>query len=227
MLERRYDIVASDETILLVIKFKITGNLRFLSHAEMLSLFQRACARAGISLRYSHGFNPRPRLSLPLPRTVGVASDDDLLCIKVRTSAKCPDLEQFKTRLSAQLPAGCQLLTVDLAQPKTSFQPRAAAYVLQVRPELINRKLKSTAKRLLASKSLNIQRRIDERGNLRDVDVRPFVKSIEFDDKNIVIESKITPAGTIRLEEVLKLLQLDIEALTAPLRRTNVQWKIN
>jgi len=227
VLERRYEIVASDETILLVIKFKITGNLRFLSHAEMLNLFQRACARAGISLRYSQGFNPRPRLSLPLPRTVGVASDDDLLCIKVRTSTKCPDVEQFKTRLAAQLPAGCQLLTVDLAQPKTSFQPCAAAYVLQVRPELINRKLKSTAKRLLASKSLNIHRRIDERGNLRDVDVRPFVKSIEFDDKNIVVESKITPAGTIRLEEVLKLLELDIEALTAPLRRTNVQWKIN
>jgi len=225
VLERRYDIVASDETILLVIKFKITGNLRFLSHAEMLSLFQRACARAGISLRYSQGFNPRPRLSLPLPRTVGVASDDDLLCIKVRTSTKCPDLEQFKTRLSAQLPAGCQLLTVDLAQPKTSFQPCAAAYVLQVRPELISRKLKSTAKRLLASKSLNIHRRIDARGNLRDVDVRPFVKSIEFDDKNIAVECKISSDGSIRVEEILKLLELDVRNLATPIRRTSVQWQ--
>ncbi|MBW7991664.1 MAG: DUF2344 domain-containing protein, partial [Planctomycetes bacterium] len=65
-------IAVSNETIMLVIKFRIGGPLRFISHAQTLSVFQRACVRAGIEIRYSQGFNPRPRLSLPLPRPVGV-----------------------------------------------------------------------------------------------------------------------------------------------------------
>ena len=79
-------IVASNETILLVMKFRIGRSLRFLSHAETLSLFQRACVRAGIDLCYSQGFNPRPKLSLPLPRPVGVESDDELLAVRVLKS---------------------------------------------------------------------------------------------------------------------------------------------
>ena len=80
------DMAALDDISLLVIKFKIGGNLRFLSHAQTLMVFRRACIRAGIKIQYSQGFNPRPRLSLPLPRPVGVASDDELLCLRVRKS---------------------------------------------------------------------------------------------------------------------------------------------
>ena len=65
-----------------IVKFGIKGNLRFLSHAETIRLFERACVRAGIKLVYSQGFNPHPKLSLPLPRTVGVESDDDLLYLR-------------------------------------------------------------------------------------------------------------------------------------------------
>ena len=77
--------------MLLVVRFKIEGRLRFLSHVETLKLFQRACARAGLQVRYSEGFNPRPRLSLPLPRPVGVESQDELLCVRVEQDP-LPDL---------------------------------------------------------------------------------------------------------------------------------------
>ena len=97
---------------LLVIKFRIGGLLRYLSHAETLRLFERACVRAGINLQYSQGFNPHPRLSLPLPRPVGVDSDDELLTLKVHWELN-PGAEQLKEQsikdaLSAQLPEGCR-----------------------------------------------------------------------------------------------------------------------
>ena len=44
-------------------------------------MFDRALVRAQIKLKYSEGFNPRPKLSLPLPRSVGVAAEDDLFCV--------------------------------------------------------------------------------------------------------------------------------------------------
>jgi radical SAM-linked protein len=222
----------SEETILLVIKFKIGGSLRFLSHAETLKLFQRACVRAGINMQYRRGFNPRPKLSLPLPRTVAVASDGDLLCLRVNHDPNEPRVMDYesriKGRLSGQLPEDCQLLSVERIQPNVSFQPNSATYILPVRTEYINAKVKADIERVLASESLILQRRMDAKNSkFKNVDVRPFLKSIETDDGEIVVECKISSAGTIRVEEILKILELDAEMLTAPITRTKVQWQVN
>ena len=222
----------SNETILLVIKFELRGSLRFLSHAETVKVFQRACVRAGINMQYSRGFNPRPKMSLPLPRTVGVASDDDLLCLRVNRDLNEPPVTDYESRikagLSSQLPRDCELLSVEAAEANVSFQPTSATYILPVPPEYINDKLKARVESLLASESLNLQRRIDAKNSkFKNLDVRPFLKSIEMDDRAIVVECKISSAGTIRVEEILKLLELDTEKLTAPIKRTNVQWQVS
>ena len=39
--------------------------------------------RAGIEVRYSEGFNPRIKMSLPFPRSVGIEADDELLCVSL------------------------------------------------------------------------------------------------------------------------------------------------
>lgn len=215
----------------MVIKFKIGGSLRFLSHAETLRLFQRACVRAGIDMQYSRGFNPRPKLSLPLPRTVAVASEDDLLCLRVRRDTNGPSVIDYQSRirdrLSAQLPKDCELLSVEAADAKVSFQPASATYILPLRAEYINEK-KAVIERLLASESIILERGMDaKKSKFKNVDVRPFVKSIETDDQAIVVQCNISSAGTIRVEEILRLLELDTEKLTGPIRRTNVQWQSN
>jgi len=217
----------------------IGGNLRFLSHAQMLRLFQRACVRAGIEIQYSQGFNPRPRLSLPLPRPVGVASDDELLCLRVHKSTsaqehKCISAQVHKS-ISAQVPEGCELLSVNVAKAGASFQPCSVTYVLAVRKEYLNEELKATIKRLLASESLILERQIgrkksrieNQESRIKNIDVRGFLKSIELDGNSIIVECKISLAGSIRVEEILKLLELDVEKLASPIRRTSVQWKSN
>ena len=230
-------IAASNETMLLVIKFKLREALRFLSHAEMLRVLQRACVRAGISVHYSQGFNPRPKMSLPLPRPVGVESDEELLCLRVAVN---PDElrvtnheSRIKAELSAQLPEGCELISVNTAQAGRSFQPCSATYVLAVLPEYINEDLAARINRLLASESLNVQRQIEKKNSkfktqnskFKNVDVRNFLKSIILDDRSIIIECNISSAGSIRIEEILRLLELNEEKLASPIRRTNVQWQ--
>ncbi len=221
-------IAASNETMLLVIKFKLRGTLRFLSHAETLRVIQRACVRAGISVLYSQGFNPRPKMSLPLPRPVGVESDDELLCLRV---ALDPDElrvtsheSRIKAELSAQLPEGCELLSVSTARTVRSFQPCSATYVLAVRPEYLNEGLRARIERLLASESLNVQRH-KKNSKLKNLDVRVFLKSIKMDDRGIIVQCNISSAGSIRVDEILRLLELDEDKLVLPIRRTNVQWQ--
>ncbi len=249
-------IVASNETVLLVIKFKVGGALRFLSHAETLRLFQRACVRAGINIRYSQGFNPRPKLSLPLPRPVGIESDDELLCLKVNKGIRaqehksiraqghkgtgdayglCPDdfCTSVAADLSAQLPDGCELVSVNIAPVVAAFQPCSATYVLILHEEYLNEELRARIGRLLASESLNVRRRTGARNSKfktqnsksKNVDVRPFLTSLELNGRGIIVECRISPAGSIRIDEILNLLGLDESKLAAPIRRTNVKWK--
>ena len=63
----------SEETLL--IQFSIKGVICYLSQQETLAMWRRCLARAGIGVSFSEGFNPHPKISLPLPRSVGVEGD--------------------------------------------------------------------------------------------------------------------------------------------------------
>ena len=216
----------------MLIEFRVCGNLRFLSHAEMVRVFQRACVRAGIKLSYSKGYNPRPKLSLPLPKSVGIEVDDDLLCILMRTDTAAQNASDtcagITTELSRQLPDGVELLTVETAGAKTSIHPCRATYLIAVREECMDGELKSRIKSLLASKNLNLQRQTGLKSSRpKTVDVKPFLKSMEFSETDIAVECEISSSGSIRVDEVLRLLELDADKLAAPIRRTNVQWEVS
>ncbi|OHB76468.1 MAG: hypothetical protein A2Z25_08060 [Planctomycetes bacterium RBG_16_55_9] len=223
-----------NDTILFVVKFTIRGSLRFLSHAEMLRVFQRACVRAGIRVSHSEGFNPRPKLSLPLPRPVGVEADDELLCLRVLDAGETPspqaDESQMKGELAAQLPEGCELLSVSIVTDGASFQSCSATYVLPVRRESLDERLEARVEQLLARETLNVRRSRYTSGDdkslrIKNVDVRGFLKSIKLDNRGIIVECKSSPDGSIRVDEILELLGLDESKLSGPVRRTNVQWK--
>ena len=213
----------------MLVRFRIRGNLRFLSHAETLKVFQRACVRAGIDIRYSEGFNPHPRLSLPLPRPVGVESDDELLALIVscppdRTPAQLA--EWTSSALAAELPEGCELLSVTAAGGAAMPHPSSATYVLAVGPEYINDELGNTIRHLLASDTLVVRRQTDAKASrFRDVDVRGFLRSVELSDGCVSVECETSSAGSIRVEEILELLMLDADKLVRPIKRTNVQWQ--
>jgi radical SAM-linked protein len=61
------------------ILFEKKGNAVWISHLDLMRLFQRAFKRAGLQLTHTQGFNPRPSVSIALPLSVGVESSCELL----------------------------------------------------------------------------------------------------------------------------------------------------
>ena len=61
------------------ILFEKKGNAIWISHLDLMRLFQRAFKRADLKLKHTQGFNPRPSVSIALPLSVGVESDCELL----------------------------------------------------------------------------------------------------------------------------------------------------
>lgn len=59
--------------------FEKTGSAIWISHLDLMRLFQRAFQRAELPLKHTRGYNPRPSVSIALPLSVGVESHCELL----------------------------------------------------------------------------------------------------------------------------------------------------
>ena len=90
--------------------FEKTGNAVWISHLDLMRLFQRAFKRAGLPLTHTQGFNPRPSVSIALPLSVGVESQCELLDFDLDgVDVPC---DEICRRLNAALVDGVKVLSV-------------------------------------------------------------------------------------------------------------------
>ena len=90
--------------------FEKTGNAVWISHLDLMRLFQRAFKRAGLCLTHTQGFNPRPSVSIALPLSVGVESRCELL--EFDLDGELPPLAEMRKRLNDSLTEGIRVLQI-------------------------------------------------------------------------------------------------------------------
>ena len=90
--------------------FEKTGNAVWMSHLDLMRLFQRAFKRAELPLTHTQGFNPRPSVSIALPLSVGVESGCELLDFDLDGEAVTCD--EILARLNGVLVDGVRVLKV-------------------------------------------------------------------------------------------------------------------
>ena len=84
--------------------FEKTGNAVWISHLDLMRLFQRSFKRAGLPLTHTQGFNPRPSVSIALPLSLGVESVCELLDFDLEgQNISC---DEIRDRLNAALVEG-------------------------------------------------------------------------------------------------------------------------
>jgi radical SAM-linked protein len=88
--------------------FEKRGNAVWISHLDLMRLFQRAFKRAGLPLTHSGGFTPRPQVSIALPLSVGVESNCELLDFDL--DGQLPPMDEIRDRLNAALVPGVRVL---------------------------------------------------------------------------------------------------------------------
>ena len=156
--------------------------LRFLSHLDMLRLFQRAMRRAGLPLAYTLGFSPRPRLSLAAPLPVGATASREYGEVYLADSVAPAS---FARRLGEQLPGGLALtgaVTVAADEPPLAAEVNAALYHAFWRDKSSVPRaeaLRESLDKLLAQTKIII-RRFNKRGKVTEQNIRAFVFSAEL-----------------------------------------------
>jgi radical SAM-linked protein len=202
------------------IEFAITGDLRFLAHHDELRLLTRALVRSGWPLAYSHGFNPRPRLTVPLPRNLGTAAMCQVALVELREPRR-PD--ELRASLAAQLPAGCELLGVIAPAPAATPHPQGVTYELDLSAEHADG-LVPRLQQLLTRESVPIQRDAGPEKPGVLIDIRPYIDQLELNGRRLRFVLRFAEQRTARPSEVITELGLPAADYNHRLRRVAVQW---
>jgi radical SAM-linked protein len=170
------------------ITFSRGGTVKYLSHLDLMRLWERALRRATIPLAYSQGFNPHPRISMAAPLPLGVTSEAELMDVMLRK--RFSPYSFFKV-VGEQLPDGMGLVAaseVALSLPSLQSQVRKAEYRVDLSTDKQKSEVEEAIQMFMAKTNLPWQHKRE--GEVRHYDLRSMVDRlwlIEWHDSWCVI----------------------------------------
>ncbi len=199
------------------LRFSKQGDVRFTSHHDLMRLFERVMRRARLPVAMSGGFNPRPRISLPAPLSVGFLGRNEILDFELERWLRP---EEVRRRFEEQLPAGIRIESLQNVPSKPDRRPRQFFYLVH----LLDGHPVTAARlnELLEVTELIVERSYD--GRTKTLDIRPFIGRIRLRGSELHLLFEVSERGTARPEEVLQFLGCKpaVHYLKGAIERTNV-----
>ena len=183
----------------ILLTFSVTGDIRFISHQDMMRVLSRAVKRSGLPVTNSQGFNPRPRIAFLQARGVGVSSAAEHVEMDFDGWV---GLAQVKDSLARLLPDGMDLAQVVLSNPHSHARVGSLAYRVDFSgpvpfaPEAV--------RRLLDGAEILVERQ--RKGRAKTVNVRPVVEDVRIENASVFMTFKVNEEGSTRPEEIFEAL---------------------
>jgi len=191
------------------LKFSRGPQLKFLSHLDLMRLWERVFRRADVGMVYSEGFSPHPRISLAAPLAVGVTSKAELMDVflGLRTTPG-----NFVQKVAPQLPDGISIIDIQpviLEAPSLQSRLRFAEYAVEIEAQQETGDVESSLKSLLALDTLPWHHTRDT--GERFYDLRPLLEDLWIAGKKNVVYTigmrlRCDSSGSGRPEQVIKAL---------------------
>jgi radical SAM-linked protein len=186
------------------IRFSKTGKMRFLSHHDLMRLFERALRRSGLPLRMTEGYNPHPILSFPTALGLGIESADEILEFELTNWVSPRQIEKV---LGGQLPEGVGVASAE------AFDHKKRSYVDYVEYEAeCHGRTEGLADRIrdfLSLKECWVERKSDK--GSKKVDVRRYALGVETEGGAVFLRVRVTDQGTAKPEEILRALGVVVD----------------
>ncbi len=201
----------------MLIRFTKQDDLRWLSHRDLMRLWERLFRRAGVPLGMTEGFHPKPRMNFPSALAVGIAGDDELLEVEL---SEAWSAERLFDAISGQAPPGLQICRVEIVpEGQKKAQAVRVGFTMDV-PESRRAAAGEKIKAFLAEATHLIQRE----GRSAPLDLRPLVEGMSLDGGKFTMLLRVDREGSARPREVLAAVGLDdLELEGYYLTRTQVE----
>jgi len=212
------------------IKFSKTGEMRYLSHNELMTAIFRALRRAQIPVAYTTGFHPHPKISFGPALAAGVEGLNEYFDIELTALL---DTSDFLKRLNACLPDGLKVHRACLiSTEERSLNALISRYEYEV---TIGKETYTHINSFMREKHCLVSREDGNKpsfspvgaglkpaptmggnGKIRTVDVRLMVEKAEITGNTLNLLLVDTDRAKVRLYEILKeMLQRPVEEIQA------------
>jgi radical SAM-linked protein len=202
------------------LRFAKCGDLRLVSHRDLMRCLERMLRRARIPVAVTQGFNPRPKMTFALALGLGIEGRSEVVDLELFEPL---EPSQLLFRLKPVAPAGFDWIDARPLPPEaTPPYPRTVEYTIAVLDER-RQTAQSQLQSLLASESWPLIRRRPNREST--FDLRPELIAAELTADGLLrFRLKVSPDGSARPEELLEALALrDLLDQGAVLTRTDVE----
>jgi len=213
------------------LRFSKTGDMRFLSHHDLMRLLERLLRRASLPFRSTEGFNPKAKITFASALSLGIIGHEEVVEIELDGDHTAEDVIAALTPL---VPEDFRFLSGRSVPVKVTVQPVRALYLFPL-PADSHPQLGAQLASLLEKDTLVIDRirnvmqapaqaeplaeeRLDAltttepvmtRVEVKKLDIRPFIHNLWRDDRGYWMDVAITNHGAIRPEELLRLVDLE------------------
>ena len=170
--------------------FEKTGSAIWMSHLDLMRLFQRAFQRAELPLKHTQGYNPRPSVSIALPLSVGVDSVCELLDFDLDgVNVPCDEITQ---RLNKTLVCGVTVRKTYEGGRKVGNLALLDCVVTMEYDRGVPEDAETVIRELFSRECVIVRKKT--KNGIQDQDIIPMIKKMDVirtDDHTIQIQARI------------------------------------
>ena len=208
-------------------KFTKLGYLKFISHLDLVDLFQRTFFQNKVDVKFSEGFNPHPRMSIAYPLPLGIESNSEYMEIYLNSKI---DLKDFLIKMNERLPQGIKIVEAKYDDDESiSNKVKSVVYAFKLLNTFYDKnKDIDLAKELNKINDMDIveierkrkkgKRRIFVKENAKD-----YLNRLELKDEAIYAYIKMSEQGSLKPALVFDILNnytdISMEELDIDLER--------
>lgn len=161
-------------------QFTKHGDMKYVSHLDMIRLFTRIFHRADLPLAYSEGFNPHPKMSVLLPLSVGLESDCEYIDVSFEEGVSMLDCLK---KLKGATPIGLDIVKIsevleNSAKPK---EIRYAEYKIKTDCKISHDRLDT----FLSRENINILKKTKRSEAVANI--KPDIMDLRLDSENEIL----------------------------------------
>ena len=108
------------------------GEMKFISHLDLLRFFDRLLKKSQIPVKYSQGFHPRPKMSFGSPISLGTEAYNELMDFELETPMSN---EEVFDRLNSSNVVGFRVNKVEDVIGKSSIMEEYTIMVYEIESE--------------------------------------------------------------------------------------------
>jgi len=193
------------------VRFSRGEGAKYISHLDLMRVWERALRRADVDVAYSEGFSPHAQLSLAAPLAVGMTSEGELLDVFLGSRLTPFD---FARMTGKQLPGGIEALDVEevgLRAPSLQSELRAAEYEASLTADVSETDAKDAVESFLIAETVAWEQVRD--GGTRQYDIRAMVQRLWIEESTngtVVVGMRVRAdsGGSGRPEQVIAAMGL-------------------